>query len=98
MGVLRNERGVIVDWFAKTILVLALFGVVLFDAGSLAINYFGLANTADDIAVALSTDVTGGAADTQQQVEEQAARLAQEAGARLVKAELDPEGQIYIKL
>ena len=36
MNPLRDERGVIVDWLARTVLVLALVGLVLFDGAHIA--------------------------------------------------------------
>jgi hypothetical protein len=93
-----NERGVIVDWLGKTVLLLALFGVLLFDAASVAVNHLGLSSTAEDIAAAVSTDVTGSSTTTAAAVEEEARLLAREARARLVSAELDTQGVVHIKL
>jgi hypothetical protein len=95
---LRNERGVILDWLAKTVLLLALFGVLVFDGASVAVNFLGLSSTADDIAAAVSTDVTGASITDSNAVEEEAKLLAREAGARLVSAELDIQGIVHIKV
>ena len=54
MSVTRDERGVIINWLVKLVLTLAIFGVIVFDFGSIAVNYFTLDSAADDAAVALS--------------------------------------------
>ena len=52
---LRDERGIVSGWLVRIVLGLAVSGVILFDAAALVINYFGLDSTADEMAVALST-------------------------------------------
>ena len=54
MSIARDERGVIVNWLVKLVLGLAVLGVIVFDFGSIAVNYFTLDSAADDAAVALS--------------------------------------------
>lgn len=98
MGAWRNERGVILDWLGRVVLMLAFFGMIIFDAASVTVNSLGLSSTADDIAAAVSTDSIGTTVGTPIEVVEEAEGLAAEAGARLVKAELDPQGVIHIKL
>ena len=98
MSALSNERGVILDWLGKTVLLMALFGVLLFDGASVTVNHLGLASTAEDIAAAVSTDVTGSSTADPVAVEDQARLLAREAGARLVLAELDAQGVVRVKL
>jgi hypothetical protein len=98
MASLYNENGVILDWLGRTVLVLALFGVLLFDAGSVTVNYFGLSNTAEDIAVAVSTDITGANIANSLELQQEAKNLADKAGAKLVRAEMDSLGTIHIKL
>lgn len=56
----RNERGIIVNWLVKLILGLAIGGVIIFDTGSIVVNYFGLDNAADEIANQIATDITAG--------------------------------------
>src|SRR5688572_31019160 len=51
---ISNERGVIISWLVKLVLTLAVIGVIVFDFGSIAVNYFTLDSAADDAAVALS--------------------------------------------
>ena len=49
-----NERGVLVSWLMKLAIGFAIAGVVLFDGGSIMVNYFTLDSAADDTAVAVS--------------------------------------------
>ncbi|MBA2313308.1 MAG: hypothetical protein H0V97_11005 [Actinobacteria bacterium] len=98
MGSWRNERGVVLDWLTRVALVLAFFAVIIFDSASVMVNSLGLSSTADDIAAAVSTDTIGTSVGTPAEVVEEAEALAAEAGARLVKAELDTQGVIHIKL
>ena len=91
MSPLRDERGVIVDWLARTVLFLALLGLVLFDGVSTGVNYLGLQGLADETAVAVGADLTGTSRPTESQI-------AEEHGARLVKAEMDSQGVVFIKM
>jgi hypothetical protein len=50
----NNERGVLVSWLMKLLIGFAIAGVVLFDGGSILVNYFTLDSAADDTAVAVS--------------------------------------------
>jgi hypothetical protein len=98
MSLLRDERGVIVDWLARTVLFLALFGITLFDGVSTAVNYLGLQGVADETAAAVSADLTGNTRPTEREIAEEAEALAQEHGARLLRAEMDSEGMVRIKM
>ncbi|CAN5454411.1 hypothetical protein BH18ACT16_BH18ACT16_05000 [soil metagenome] len=98
MSPLRDERGVIVDWLARTVLFLALLGLVLFDGTSAAVNYLSLQGVVDETAAVVSTDLTGSSRPTATQIAEEAAALAEEHGARLVKAEMDSQGVVLIKM
>jgi hypothetical protein len=60
----RNEHGIIADWLVKVIIGMVVFGVILFDVGAILVNFFTLDSAADDVAIAVSTDV--GAADVTQ--------------------------------
>ncbi|MGH2817046.1 MAG: hypothetical protein ACRDJS_01130 [Actinomycetota bacterium] len=60
----RNERGIIADWLVKVVIGMVVFGVILFDVGAILVNFFTLDSAADDVAVAVSTDV--GAGDVRQ--------------------------------
>ncbi|MDQ5816260.1 MAG: hypothetical protein M3516_08210, partial [Actinomycetota bacterium] len=82
---LTDERGVVIDWLAKMILILAILGVLAFEAGALAVNYFGLDSKANEIALEIATDIQDGALpETNDLVIEKATRaLAREADAKL---------------
>jgi hypothetical protein len=97
----RDERGVIASWFGKIALTTAVLGVVLFDAGAVAVNFFGLDSTAGDVAVAVSNlaKATAGGQVNAVQLEEEARRLAKEADARLVSFEYDAVGdQVFVTI
>ena len=53
----RDERGVIVNWLVKLILGVVIGGVILYDAGSIAVNFFGLDSAADEVANVVSTEM-----------------------------------------
>jgi hypothetical protein len=91
-----NEHGFIVDWLVRLAIWFVIVAVVLFDGGSILINFFTLDSTADEIAVQVTTDAMSGSlrVDT---VQPQAADLAAAAGAELVGVRV--EGNIaYITL
>lgn len=97
MSALRNERGVIGDWLIKVALVLAVIGVIVFDIGAIAVNSFGLNSTATDIANEIAP--APGEVLTQQSVEREAAELAANAGARVVKVTFDrPNNRVSIRI
>ncbi|MGH2807941.1 MAG: hypothetical protein ACRDKT_11785 [Actinomycetota bacterium] len=60
MNLHRDESGVIVSWFVKVAIFLAVIGVVIFDVGSIVVNAFTLDSTADEIAIAVSLTVDQG--------------------------------------
>ncbi len=86
MNRVRTEEGVVLTWLLQITLVLAVVGTVLFDAGSIAWNYFGVDSRADDIALELSDMVDAGRSTPE--VEAAAKRLAKDAGGRYVKGSL----------
>lgn len=86
----RDERGVIVNWLVRIAITTAVVGVILFDAGAIAVNFFGLDSTADDIAVSVSNLVKNNSPDLSAvQMEVEARKLAKEADARLTSFEYD---------
>jgi len=105
---IRDERGVVTGWFVRILLGLAVAGVVLFDAAALVINYFGLDSTADDMAIALTTEFDN--VGTRPMVNcdvrapsgppfcQEAHRLAQENSATLLEASIDQEAIVSIRL
>ena len=98
MDSLRNERGVVLEWLARTVLFLVLLSVVLFDGASAAVNYIGLQGVVDETAAAVSADLSGTNRPTTAEIAEEAHTLAVENGARLVKAEIDSHGVVVIKM
>ena len=98
---LSDERGILVSWLVKLVLGLAVAGLVLFEAGAIAVNAFTLSSTASDIAIAVSTSAaqSGGAGPNTSQLEIEAKDLAKEAGARLVSLKVDTSQRIvYVTL
>lgn len=95
---MTDERGVIAAWLIKVVLGFAVFGLVLFDAGAIAWNYLGLDSAADDVVVALSTDLSDQDARNPQQLEKEAQSIADEARAQVVKVHVDHEGYLHVKL
>ena len=106
---LRDDRGLVGSFLAKMVVGFAIAAVILFDAGSIAVNYFGLSSTAGDIAVQVATGITqtGGASLTNVNCGPggsgpswcaQAAQLAKDADARLVTASIDQTGVLHITL
>lgn len=94
----RDERGLIVSWLVRLLVGMAVVGVVLFDAGSIAVNFFGLDSTADDIAVKVSTSIQPGQPIDQAALEAETKAFAKEASAKLVKVEVDTEGRVHVHL
>jgi hypothetical protein len=99
MRAFRDERGVILSWFAKVLAGFAVASLILFDLGAIAVNYVGLDSTADDIVNTLARDMSAEAApSTSPQALEEARRLARDSGARLLTFRIDPEGLIHLKI
>lgn len=57
---MRNERGIVVGWLVKALIGFIIGGVILFDTGTIAINFFGLDSGADEIANQVAQDVAAG--------------------------------------
>lgn len=91
-----DERGIIVSWLAKLAVAFALVAVLVFDGGSIVINFFTLDSTADEIAIKLTTGDFGRTM-SQSVLEQEAEILAKEAGARLVEVRLE-NNIVYITL
>lgn len=86
-----DERGFIVGWLGKLALGFAVVAILIFDGGSILINFFTLDSTADEIAIKLTTGVS-----TQElsevRLRADAEQLAKDSGARLI--DLRVEGNI----
>ena len=89
---LNDERGVVLGWLIKVVVVLSILGVVLYEIGAITVNYFGLDTSADDIAIALSTR-TQEETPTEAELMEQAKREARVVEAKLVRLKVNPENQ-----
>lgn len=109
---MRNQRGVVFNWLLKLLLALAVGGVILFDAGSIAVNFFGLDSAADSVANRISTDIAGGTIpESDLRVIKQCPktprlndlctalqREARKEDARLVRTTVDQRGTLKIRL
>lgn len=91
---LKDERGGIVKW----LITLVILGVVLFDAGAIAVNTFGLDSTANDIANEVSTGSNLNQVNNEETLRLEAKKLAKEADARLVKFDVGNDKIIRLQL
>ena len=94
---LRDERGVIIDWLGKVLLVLAILGTIAYEAGAIAVNYFSLDSKANEIALEIATDIQGGVLTehNEQAIEAATRALAKNADARLVAYAFDRERDTF---
>ena len=99
-GAMRDERGVVLNWLVKLLLGLAIGGVILYDAGSIAVNYFTLDSASGDIANEIATDISTGKLSPQDVriLEETAKRKAKDKDAKLLKFDIDAKGDIHVRL
>ena len=86
----------VAGWLFRVVLSFAVVGVLLFDTGAIAVNYLTLESTADDIANALETELES--VTNRSALREHAQVLAEEARARLLKAEVDPQGVLRLRV
>lgn len=94
-----DERGLIVSWLVRLLLVFVVMGILLYDAGSMLVNYFTLGSTANDIAIEVSTDIVVGESHFNQKAfEDQARALAKESDARLIHFDIQADGTVKLKL
>lgn len=102
-----DESGIIVSWFVRVGLVLAVIGVVGFDVGSIVVNEVTLDSSAEEVAIAvsltLSESTATNVADTQ--IYDMAVAVVQDdtegvADARVVRkgTEIDDAGNVHIRL
>lgn len=96
-----------VSWLVRILVVIALVGIVLFDAGAIAVNFFTLDGTADEVAVQVTAEVATGAevipnlqCDRRSRVPACAVayRVAKEHDVRVVSASYDQEGVFHVTL
>lgn len=88
----------ITGWLFKLLIGFALTAVVIFDGGSILVNYFTLDSTADDIAIALSTDLAGGQNPDVRAMEDKAETLARESEARLIDFSVDQDEVVHVTI
>jgi hypothetical protein len=100
MNLMRDERGVVVDWLLKIGLFLVVGGVVLFDSGSIVVNRLSAEATADDVATLAANEVAfGGGVASDDAVEVAVKEEAARHNVRLVEFAFDStEGTIYVKV
>lgn len=98
MGRWRDESGLIVSWLVRLILGFAVLAVVLYDAGSIAVNYFTLDSKANEIATAVSIEATQESFFDQRAMELLAEGLAEEAGARLIEFRLNRDATVKLTI
>lgn len=91
-----DESGFIVSWLGKLAIGFALVAVLLFDGGSILINFFTLDSSADEIAIKLTTDLTSQEL-SEVRLKPQAEELAKEIGARLLDLRVE-ENVVYVTL
>ena len=109
---MRNEDGVVLNWLVKLLIGLAVGGVILFDAGAIAINFFGLDSAADEVANNLATEISTGEV-TPSDIQslgvcgrrvatsplcQRLKSMAKEHDARIVEASVDLQGELKIRL
>jgi hypothetical protein len=92
----HDERGLIVNWLLKLLVGFILLAVVVYDGGSIMVNFFTLDSKADEIAVQLTTGVTPGQLALSS-IEPRAQELAEEAGARLLDLRIE-NNIVYVTL
>lgn len=109
---MRNESGVVVSWLVKMLVGLAIGGVIIFDAGSIATNFFGLDSAADEVANEIATDVATGATEaaelnalrtcgrrpSSQPLCQQLQKKVKQHDAKLLKVTVDLENNLKIRL
>jgi hypothetical protein len=90
----------ITGYLVRIVIAFAVVAVFLYDAGSIAVNFFSLDSKAEEIAVSVATRLTNDELDSTnaKAVELAAQEIADEADAHLVSAVLDPEGVVHIRL
>lgn len=92
--IIADQRGIIVGWLAKLTIGFVVIGVMIFDAGSILVNFFTLDSTADEIAITLTTGLASGGGLSERELEDEAQALAEEAGAELIAVAHDREGRL----
>jgi hypothetical protein len=89
MYLLNDERGLVVGWMAKLLLLFALLGILIYDAAALAVNGFQLDSFSDEIAISIALSE----ADDKHlfDLEREARKMARTKDAKFVSLEVDRE-------
>lgn len=100
MNMHNDERGILVSWLVRVVILVGILGAAVYDTSVLAVNYFRLDGIARDAAVELAdrindrtlryTDVRG--------LRRAALEIVRPEGARIVSIEADEEGAVVIEL
>lgn len=98
MRSLLDERGVLLAWFAKIIVGLAMAAVIAYDSSAIIVNYFGLDTAADAVAVAVSSRVSDGSLTSPLAIHQAAALAARHERAKLVGAHVGTDEVIHVRL
>lgn len=109
MNLSQDESGIIISWFVRVGLLLAVLGVVVFDIGSIIVNQVTLSSSAEDIAIAVSITIsdqnTGGRIIPASVVYDMAVEEVEDEangikGAKVLRkgTEIDAEGNVHIRL
>lgn len=87
-------------WLIRVVAAFAVVAVILFDAGSMAVNFFTLDSKANEIAVSLAGAVTNHELQINdpKTLKHTARSMADEVDARLVSAEIAQDGVISVRL
>ena len=102
----RDESGLVVAWLVRLLVGFALAAVVLFDAGSIVVNFFTLDGSVEEVALEVVTrvgsgaDVTPNLKCTRRSVDTTCRavyEVAREEGVRVVSAHFDQEGIFHVE-
>lgn len=104
----RDQRGIVADWLVKLVIGFVVFGVIIFDSGSILVNYFTLDSSAEEVAQDISLTVlnSGGPANfTDEEIFELAKTHVQHEedgveGARVLRmgTTIDEIGVVHVRL
>lgn len=101
----KDESGIIISWLVRVAIFLAVIGVVGFDLGSIVVNNVTLSSTAEELAIAVSIDVSenrGGLFPDTRIYDMAVAEMKAEGieNVRVIRkgTEIDEEGNVHIRL
>lgn len=103
----RAEHGVVVSWLLRVLVGLALVAVLLFDFGSIVVNFFTLDSVAAEVATAVTADLFTGTEPTpnlecKRRLNVPVCRgiyeIARGKGVKIVSARFDQQGAFHVEL